>query len=423
MSGDEGTLRRLLRDGDLRAYYLAFAALAFVWEVYGRALPLLFEQVGLSLALLGVARSAGSALALVAEPVSGLLADRVDRAAMAAVAGVVLGAVLGSLSVARSAPALVALVALAPPTRQFVTNAVTPAVDAAVEDGAEGRGWALRDVGLYGGSALGVGVAGAAVAATRDVGAAFVPLFVVSLVAGAALWCRRAGDAPVGTVLAPVRESDTPVGAVVISMRDALAGAAPLAAFREVSDWSVLARLCVVEALAVLGAGMSLFLLPAYAVVVGVPAGAVLFLFAAYNLLAAPVSLYGGGLADRRSRKWLYVANYGAEAAMLLGFALAAGVPVPGVEAAVGVPLFAAGLALYVAQTAFEPAVLAYFFDQFAEGEAGRAWSVEGVVAKAAGVVAPAAGGALYGVAPRLPFLVGGVLMAGATLVAVTLPD
>lgn len=409
MSPDDETLRRLLRDGDLRAYYLAFAALAFVWEVYGRALPLLFEQVGLSLALLGIARSAGSALALVAEPVSGLLADRVDRAAMAAVAGVALGAVLGSLSVARSAPLLVSLVALAPPARQFVTNAVTPAVDAAVEDGAEGRGWALRDVGLYGGSALGVGVAGAAVAATRDVGAAFVPLVVVSLAAGTVLWRRRDGAVPAGVVVA--------------SVRAALADAAPLAAFREVSDWSVLARLCAVEALAVLGAGMSLFLLPAYAVVVGVPAGAVLFLFAAYNLLAAPVSLYGGGLADRRSRKWLYVANYAAEAAMLLGFALAAGVPGVGAGAAIGVPLFAAGLALYVGQTAFEPAVLAYFFDQFDEGEAGRAWSVEGAVAKAAGVVAPAAGGALYAVAPRLPFLVGGVLMAGATLVAVTLPD
>jgi len=247
------------------------------------------------------------------------------------------------------------------------------------------------------------------VAATSNVGAAFVPLFVVALAAAAVLWRRRDGAVPAGAVLA--------------SAREALTDAAPLSAFRAVSDWSVLARLCAVEALAVLGAGMSLFLLPAYAVVVGVPVGAVLFLFAAYNLLAAPVSLYGGGLADRRSRKSLYVANYAAEAAMLFGFALAAGVPVPGVGAAVGIPLFGAGLALYVVQTAFEPAVLAYFFDQFEEGEAGRAWSVEGVVAKAAGVVAPAAGGALYNVAPRLPFLVGGLLMGGATLVAVTLPD
>ena len=66
MPSDDLTPARLLRDGNSHAYYLAFAALAFVREVYGRALPLLFEQAGLSLALLGAARSAGSALALVA---------------------------------------------------------------------------------------------------------------------------------------------------------------------------------------------------------------------------------------------------------------------------------------------------------------------------------------------------------------------
>jgi MFS family permease len=157
----------------------------------------------------------------------------------------------------------------------------------------------------------------------------------------------------------------------------------------------------------------------------------VLAAFAAYGVAAAPVSLYGGGLADRRSRKRLYVANYAAEAAMLAGFALAAGVP--GVVAAsptaadplarwFGPALFAVGLALYVAQTAFEPAVLAYFFDRFDDDVVGRAWSVEGVVAKAAGVVAPVAGGALYAVTPRLPFVVGAALLAGAAGVAVTLP-
>jgi MFS family permease len=406
---DRGAVARVFRDGDLRAYYLAFAALALVWEVYGRALPLLFEQVGLSLALLGFGRAGGSVLALVAEPVSGLLADRVDRAAMAAAAGVVLGALLGLLGLARSAPALVALVALAPPARQFVTNAVTPAVDAAAADGGEGLAWGIRDVGLYGGSALGAAVAGAALAATDDVGTAFLPLFAVLLVVSVVLWRRRDIDHAAGDVLAMVRE--------------ALEGVDPLGAFRDVSEWSVLARFCAVELFAVLGAGTSLFLLPAYAVEVGVPVDAVLFVFAAYNLLAAPVSLYGGVLADRHSRKWLYVGNYAIEAVMLGGFALAAGVPVPGLDAAAGVPLFGVGLALYVAQTAFEPAVLAYFFDQFDDEEAGRAWSVEGTVAKAAGVVAPAAGGVLYSVAPRLPFLVGGASMAVAALVAMTLPD
>jgi MFS family permease len=405
---DSGAVAAVLRDGDLRAYYLAFAALALVWEVYGRALPLLFEQVGLSLALLGFARAGGSVLALVAEPVSGLFADRVDRAAMAAVAGGVLGVLLGLLGVARTAPVLVALVALAPPVRQFVTNAVTPAVDAAADDGGEGLAWGVRDVGLYGGSALGAAAAGGALAATGDVGASFLPLFAVLVVVSVLLWRRRDLEHSAGDVLATVRE--------------ALAGVDPLGAFRDVSDWSVLARFCAVELFAVLGAGTSLFLLPAYAVEVGVPVDAVLFVFAAYNLLAAPVSLYGGVLADRRSRKWLYVGNYAVEAAMLLGFALAAGVPVVGAGPTVGVALFAVGLALYVAQTAFEPAVLAYFFDQFDDEEAGRAWSVEGSVAKAAGVVAPAAGGVLYGVAPRLPFLVGGVTMAVAALVAVGLP-
>ncbi|MFB6077049.1 MAG: hypothetical protein ABEK12_02880, partial [Candidatus Nanohaloarchaea archaeon] len=79
-------------------------------------------------------------------------------------------------------------------------------------------------------------------------------------------------------------------------------------------------------------------------------------------------------------------------------------------------------LALFVLQTGFEPAVLAYFFDQFDESESGRAWGIDGTVERGAGLVAPALGGFIYAMDPHLPFVAGTVLVAAGTLLALTLP-
>jgi len=218
-----------------------------------------------------------------------------------------------------------------------------------------------------------------------------------------------------GTAILLWGRRDGPTGGASLSpgdLRTALGDVAPVDDFREISNWNVLGRFCVIEAFASLGGGMTLFLLPAFAADVGVPVGAVLFVFSASHLLSAPMSLVGGGLADRYSRKWLYVGSYASSTAMLLTFGVAG-----------GVPLFAVGMAVFVGKTAFAPAVTSYFFDQFDEDESGRAWSVEGMVAKAAGIVAPGVGGFLYGIDPRSTFLVGGVLMGVAAAVAVTLPE
>ncbi len=126
--------------------------------------------------------------------------------------------------------------------------------------------------------------------------------------------------------------------------------------------------------------------------------------------------MVGGVLADRLSRKRLYVINFLTEAAMLAAFA---GTALAGVETVA----FVAGLALFVLQTAFEPAVLAYFFGVFPESERGRVWGVDGTVARAAGLLSPVLLGWLYGIDPQLPFLLGAGLVATGTVVATTLPN
>jgi MFS family permease len=402
----------LVGDRELRAYYVVFAAVWFAGEAYAQALPLYFREVGISLAVLGVARSAASVANLVAEVPAGLLADRVDRATIAAVSCVGLGVLLVVFPAART-PVLVggAVVAVAL-ARQFVGSSVTPAISEAVDSERAGLGWGLRDVGIYGGGAAGLVVAGAVTARVGTVSAAFLPGGLAVLLAAGFLWTRVADHAIPG---APRPRT------WARSLRAELGGVSPVTDFRAVSNWRVLGVFCVVEAFVTAAGGLSLFLLPAYAADIGFAPAVVLGLFAASNLFGAPLSLVGGVLTDRYSRKWLYVGNYAAETVMLGVFAAAG----TGLGAAtVGTrPLFVVGLALFVVQTAFEPAVLAYFFDQFDDDEAGRAWSVEGLVARATGIVAPAAGGALYTVDPRLVFLAATVLMGAGTAVALVLPE
>jgi MFS family permease len=402
----------LVGDRELRAYCLVFAVVWFAGEAYTQALPLYFQELGISLAVLGVARSAGSIANLLTAVPVGLLADRVDRATIAAVACASFGVLLAALPVARTSVLVGAAVVAVALARQFVGSSVTPAISEAVDSDRAGLGWGLRDVGIYGGSAAGLVVASAVTTQAGSVSVAFLPGGVVALLAAVVLWTRVADH----TIPRSPRPREW-----VGSLRDALAGVSPLEDVRAVSNLRVLGLFCVVEAFVTAAGGLSLFLLPAYAADAGFAPAVVLGLFAASNLLGAPLSLVGDVLTDRYSRKWLYVGNYATETLMLGVFAAAGtgfGVPTVGAR-----PLFALGLALFVVQTAFEPAVLAYFFDQFADGEAGRAWSVEGVVARATGILAPAAGGALYTVDPRLVFLTATALMGAGTAVALVLPD
>lgn len=391
--------RRVARaavDRDLVTLSLSYAGLFVVMDAYHQALPLYFQAVGVPLAVLGFAQGAGSALeALVSAP-AGVLADRVDRILVATVAGGILAVLLAVLATVTTALALSAVVVAVAVVRLVLSNSLTPLLDETITAGSEGLGWGVRDVGIYLGGATGLALGGAAVAAYGDVRYVFLAVAPAMVLTVAVLWTvrrPRPGDVP---SLSDLR------GGWSLDLRGA---------YRSVSRPGVLARFCAVQATVGLGVGMSLFLLPALAVDLGIRPERFLFLFAGSHLFAAPLSLAGGALADRVSRKALYVGNFAVEAVMLAAFALAG-----------GPALFVVGVALFVVQTAFEPAVLAYFFDQFADDEAGRAWGLEGAVARSVGVVAPAAGGVLYGLDPQVPFVLGAVFTAAGALVALSLP-
>jgi MFS family permease len=388
---------RLLADRHLRSYYLAYVAVFFVTELYAQVLPLFVRSVGVSLAALGVAKGVANAAEVVASPVTGVLADRYDRRAVGVVVGVALAGAFAVFPLAGDAFAVGALVVVVAVATTAFTNSVTPAIDAALEDGLEGLGWGLRDVGIYLGGAAGVAAGAGIVAATDVVGAAF--LLALPVLAAMAWGLNRTRTEALRGALPGLAD-----------VREGLSGD-PLAPFRAVSNRRVLATFCTVEAFVTFGWGASFYLVPVLAVDRGLSPDLALLAISGSLVAAAPLSLLGGVAADRVSRKRLYVANYGVETLTLLAFGVAG-----------DLPLFALGLAFYVVQTTFEPAVGSYFFAQFPDDEGARAWSVEGTVAKAVGVVAPAVGGVLYELAPRLPFLLGAGSLAVATLVAVTLP-
>jgi len=381
------------RTGLFAAYLLLFA----VTDAYGQVLPLYYEAVGVSVGALGAAKSAGNLVEAVASTPAGVLADTADRAGIAAVAGGVLAVVLVAFPTASSALALGGLVVAYAVARLVFGVAATPLLSESFDDGSEGVGWAVRDTAIYVGGALGIAGSGVLVARTADVGVVFPALApaIVVMVGVLAYTHRPSIDA--GIPLADL-VADWPPN--------------PLASFREISRPRVLARLLAVDFLAGLGMGLCFYLVPLYATHLGIEASAFLVVFGASHLVAVPFTLAGGVLTDRVSRKALYVGNYAIETVMIAAFALAG-----------GPPLFLVGVALFVAQTTFEPAVLAYFFDQFDDDEEGRAWGIDGTVARGVGVVAPALGAAVYEVEPRLAFAAGAVAMLAATLVALGLPE
>lgn len=172
-----------------------------------------------------------------------------------------------------------------------------------------------------------------------------------------------------------------------------------------------MSRFFAVTGLSNLGMGMSLFLLPIYAAEADLAGEQFLFLFSATFVVSAPLSVVGGVAADRFDRKRLYVANFVVETLMLLAFAFVD-----------GLALFLIGLALYVLQTTFEPSVMTFFFDAFDEDESGRAWGIDGVASRGAGIVAPTVCTLVYAREPGAVFLIGAVLLAGSTVVAATVP-
>lgn len=388
----------LLGNPELRTLYFVYFALFAVAEVYYQAVPLYFDALGISTAVLGLAWSVATGVEVAVSPATGVVSDRYDRFAVAIAATVVLGVTFAAFTAVSSALALVALMGAVSAGRLLLSNAITPAVDEAFEEGFEGIGWGVRDVFIYGGSAVGLGLGGSVVAWTAGIAPVFGSLAAVLLVVALVLWWRRR-PSPCG-------------GGVRGVVRDATTDPDPLGPWREISDWGVLARVLAVDGLVGLGTGMSLFLLPVFATDVGLSAAGFLFVFGGSHVVAAPLSVLGGALADRYSRKWLYVGNAVAEAAMLLTFGLTR-----------DPAFFLVGIGLFVAQTAFEPAVIAYFFDLFDDEESGRAWSVDGMVSRTAGIVGPLAGGTLYAINPRATFLVGGGVTALGAAVALTLPE
>lgn len=385
------------RDRERTGLLVAYALLFVVTDAYAQVLPLHYRAVGVSIAALGVAKSAGNAVEAAASTPVGILADEGDRAAIAVATGGLMAAVLAAFPFAASALTLGALVVAYAAARLAFGVAATPLLSESFADGSEGVGWAVRDVGIYAGGAVGTAGAGVIVARLASVRPVFLALVPAAL-----------------ALAAVVASTHRPSLAVGVSRRDLLAGwpPNPVASIRAISRPRVLVRFLAVKLLGGLGTGLSLFLLPVYAVDLGVAASTFLLAFGGAHVASIPFTLVGGVLTDRLDRKRLFVGNYAVETAMLGAFALAG-----------GGALFAVGLALFVLQTTFEPAVLAYFFDQFDDEESGRAWGVTGTVARGVGVVAPSVGAATYEIDPGLTFGAGAAAMAGATLVALTLPD
>lgn len=387
----------VLLDDDLRVLLPVFVAVFMLREVYTQALPLLFESLGISLAVLGVLKSLSSAVDVVLSPISGALADEGGRMTVAAVAAVAVGVLSLGYLFADTRLQLGILIVTFGVATMFLFNAVTPAVNAALDDGIEGAGWGIRDVSMYLGSGVGLAGASYVLSRTEQVSVVVALLAPVAFVVAGFIWTQTS-DRSLRTALSEV-DADL-LGS--FALRDRLSA---------VSDRSLLAKFCAVELFTTLGAGMSLYLLPAFATEVGIGAALYFLVYSGSRVFGAPASLAGGVLADHVPKKYLYVGNFAIEAVMLVVFGFA-----------VDQTLFYVGIVMFVAQTTFEPGVIAYFFENFDDEEAGTIWGIKGSVSRAVQIAAPSLGGVIYAFQPRLTFLVGGVFMGVGSVVALTLP-
>lgn len=402
----------VLRNDQLRVLLPAVVGVFLVGELYRQALPLYFEAVGIPLSFLGLVLGIGNAVQIGLSPVTGAVADRVDRLPLAGLAAVGMAVLLAAFALRPGQLVVAVLIVLAAVPWLVMNNALTPAVNAALEDGVEGIGWGVRDVGLYAGSAAGLAVGGVVLARTARVELVFLLGVPVLLGVGALAWTSRSGAALEGGLTDLLRSLferfrfdrslfDRP--RFIAGVREQL---------RSVSDPQLLYLFCLVELTTTVGIGMTMFLLPALATDIGIAASGYLFLYSASRLFGAPASVVGGVAADQLPTKWLFVTNYAVEGVMLLVFALADG-PL----------LFLVGMGLFVVQTVFEPAVVAYFFEHFEDEEGGTVWGIKGGVHRLGNVVAPVVGGALYAIEPHYAFLVGGGFMLAGAAVAATLPQ
>lgn len=385
---------RMVGDPDLRVLYVAFAGIWFANDLYAQLVPLLFAELRIPSTVLGVAWSAVAVVEVAFSPLTGVVADEYDRMSVGAITCFVLTALYAAFLLVGTVAAVVGLMLLVGAVRLLFGNTVTAAISETLSDEIAGIGWGLRDGFIYLGSALGLATGGAIVALTGDVQTVFVALAPVTFLVGVFLWVR-------GTLTLPD-----------VSLADFRSVSVPsvLEPVREISDWGVLRKFLVVKVFVGFGVGGTMFLLPVFAVDVGIGASGFLAIFAASHLVGIVMSVLGGVVANVFSRKYLYVANFAVEGAMLLAFA-----------ATSNVLFFGIGMSLFVVQTLFEPAVVSFFFEQFDDEEAGRAWSVDGFVSKGVVIVAPAVGGAVYAVDPHLTFAAGGVLTLLAAAVATTI--
>lgn len=388
--------RDVLQNRTLRNLLPAFVGVFLVSELYKQALPLYFEAAGISLAFLGILMAIANAVEIGASPIAGALADQVDRMRIAAWSGGLSAVVLATFLLRPGIVGISFIVVFTTLSLLFLNNSITPAINAALEDGVDGIGWGVRDFSMYVGSA--VGLAGASWLLARTDRVEIVFSFAVPILVAVAVLSWRRADNP-ASIRPQLREIDFSRGSGIRKQ------------FASVSDRRLLYLFCLVEFTTTAGMSLSMFLLPVLATDLGLAASGYLLVYSMSRLIGAPASLVGGVISDHIPKKWLFIGNYAIEGLMLLVFAVAG-----------GSVLFLIGMVLFVAQTTFEPGVLAYFFENFTDEEGGTIWGIKGSVSKAASVVAPPIGGSLFVIDPALPFLLGsGLLLAGA-LIATRLP-
>ena len=397
-------------DTDILSLYLVFGGLWFVIDLYMQTIPLVFDQFGYSTALLGITFSAVAILQIILSPWIGVLADTHDRMHIGALACVGLTVLFALFAVSETVVAFALLMLAIAGFRLALNTTATAAVSERLPDGIEGIGWGLRDAFIYSGSAAGLVVGGIIVASTGDIRSVFLVLAPIMLAIGAVLAYRGGVSFTLSKpTIPPDMLSPSSVTGVIAEI---MSVTSVIEEYKTISNTGVLSRFLAVQTLGTLGMGGTMFLLPVFAVDLGMDASNYLLLFGGASAIGIVMSLLGGIAANIVDKKYLYVANFAVEACMLFMFAITT-----------NVVFFVFGLALFTAQTIFEPAVVAFFFDKFEDEEAGRAWSLDGMASKGVGSIAPAFGGALYVIEPRLVFALGGVVTGLAALIALTIPS
>lgn len=393
----KGSAAELVSNQDIRVLFLVFSGIWFVNDLYRQIVPLLFNQFGYSTVILGVALSMVAVIEVIISPITGVIADTFDRLAVGGIASLGLAVLFTAFALSDSLQVFIVLMAGVGGFHTLLNNTATAAISESFSDNTKGIGWGIRDASIYLGGAAGLAVGGGVVAWVTDVRVAFLPCILL-LLGMSALSFRRSLISLSGGRIA--------------SELSSLSRLKILDPFREFSDWNILYRFLVVKVLSGLGMGGTMFLLPVFATDIGIGASNYLFLLATSSLLGVGMSLLGGIALQFVHSKHLYVLNFAVEAAMLFGFAITT-----------NAVFFVVGIGLFAVQTAFEPAVITFFFDKFDDDEGGRAWSIDGMVSKGVGIAAPVVGGAIYSIDPQTTFALGGVLTMLAAIVAVTIPE